>query len=309
MIISSESDSNINRRKRIQRLKKLIIIIILLAILIPCILSIILGIHLQNANEEVKQLKEIIHELQLSKEKEAQGAFSTSVIVEAKKNEILQENEASLDEEQQKIYLTFDDGPSLNTGAILDVLKEYDVKATFFVVAKEEERYKEDYVRIVQEGHTLGMHSYSHRYDEIYRSVDSFKEDLSKIQEFLYDRTGVWPRYYRFPGGSSNTVSKVDIHDLISYLKQQDIMYFDWNVESGDTTNGKAGANRLVDNCMNKIQNKQDSVILMHDAADKDNTVKALPILIERIRDLDNTVLLPITDDTVSIQHLTNDDE
>ena len=92
----------------------------------------------------------------------------------------------------RKVYLTFDDGPSGNTSRILDILAEYDVKATFFVVGKEEEQYQELYKRIVDEGHTLGMHSYSHKYDEIYQSVDSFAQDMSKLQEFLYETTGVW---------------------------------------------------------------------------------------------------------------------
>lgn len=100
----------------------------------------------------------------------------------------------------RKVYLTFDDGPSSNTARILDILAEYDVKATFFVVGKEEEKYQELYKRIVDEGHTLGMHSYSHKYDEIYQSVDSFAQDMSKLQEFLYETTGVWCKILQISG-------------------------------------------------------------------------------------------------------------
>lgn len=207
----------------------------------------------------------------------------------------------------RKVYLTFDDGPSSNTGRILDILAEYDVKATFFVVGKEEEKYQELYKRIVDEGHTLGMHSYSHKYDEIYQSVDSFAQDLSKLQEFLYETTDVWCRYCRFPGGSSNTVSRVDMYDLITYLNEQDITYFDWNVSSGDASNSYISEEAIINNCMLTLPQYQESIILMHDASNKNTTVEALPALIEQIQAMDDTVIVPITEDTEPIQHISSD--
>lgn len=207
----------------------------------------------------------------------------------------------------RKVYLTFDDGPSGNTERILDILAQYDVKATFFVVGKEEEKYQELYKRIVAEGHTLGMHSYSHKYDEIYQSVDSYAEDLSKLQEFLYETTGVWCRYCRFPGGSSNTVSRVDMYDLITYLDEQDITYFDWNIASGDASNSYISKEAIISNCMANLPKYQESIILMHDASNKNTTVEALPALIEQIQAMDNTVIVPITEDTEPIQHISSD--
>jgi len=207
----------------------------------------------------------------------------------------------------RKVYLTFDDGPSSNTSRILDILAEYDVKATFFVVGKEEEQYQELYKRIVDEGHTLGMHSYSHKYDEIYQSVDSFVQDMGKLQEFLYETTGVWCRYCRFPGGSSNTVSKVDMYDLIAYLDEQDITYFDWNISSGDASSSYISKEAIISNCISNLPQYQESIILMHDASDKNTTVEALPALIERIQAMDNTVIVPITEDTEPIQHISSD--
>lgn len=111
--------------------------------------------------------------------------------------------------EVQKVYLTFDDGPADNTDAILKVLKKYNVKATFFVVGKTDEYSKKMYQRIVDEGHTLGLHSYSHKYSEIYQNLNSYKNDLTKLSDLIYDVTGVRSRYVRFPGGSSNQVSDV----------------------------------------------------------------------------------------------------
>lgn len=218
-----------------------------------------------------------------------------------------EEGNVSADGTVRKVYLTFDDGPSSNTSRILDILAEYDVKATFFVVGKEEEQYQELYKRIVDEGHTLGMHSYSHKYDEIYQSVDSFAQDMSKLQEFLYETTGVWCRYCRFPGGSSNTVSRVDMYDLIAYLDEQDITYFDWNIASGDASNSYISKEAIISNCISTLPQYQESIILMHDASNKNTTVEALPVLIEQIQAMDNTVIVPITEDTEPIQHISSD--
>ena len=207
----------------------------------------------------------------------------------------------------RKVYLTFDDGPSSNTNRILDILAEYDVKATFFVVGKEEEEYQALYKRIVEEGHTLAMHSYSHKYKEIYQTVESYSADLSKLQEFLYDTTGVWCRYCRFPGGSSNTVSQVDMHELIAYLDEQDISYFDWNVSSGDASSAYISPENIIRNCTAGLRKYDEAIILMHDASEKNTTVEALPELIETIQAMEDTKIVPITDDTEPIHHISND--
>ncbi|MDR0221162.1 MAG: polysaccharide deacetylase [Lachnospiraceae bacterium] len=205
---------------------------------------------------------------------------------------------------QKEIYLTFDDGPSVYTAQILDILAKYGVKATFFVVGRTDETSLAAYRRIVDEGHTLGMHSYSHRYYEIYRSVPDFSEDLRKLQELLYDTTGVWSRYYRFPGGSSNTVSRVDMQELIDYLAEQDIAYYDWNVSSGDAASGGISAQRIINNCLYGASDKSEAMILLHDLGDKYSTVLALPSVIEGIMAQGNVVFLPISDETASIQHI-----
>jgi peptidoglycan/xylan/chitin deacetylase (PgdA/CDA1 family) len=203
------------------------------------------------------------------------------------------------------VYLTFDDGPSTNTDEILDILAQYDVKATFFVCGKASSKYTDVYKRIVNEGHTLGMHSYSHKYSDIYSSLDSFKADLDKLRIFLYETTGVWAKYYRFPGGSSNTVTKVDIHELISCLEESEITYFDWNVSAGDDKSG-ANKDKIYANIVNNVAGFKHCIVLMHDAADKQSTVDALPEIIEAIQAMDDTVIVPITDDTLPVQHINN---
>lgn len=201
------------------------------------------------------------------------------------------------------VYLTFDDGPSSSTNKILDILSEYDVKATFFVCGKPDAKYTDVYKRIVDEGHTLGMHSYSHKYNVIYSSIDAFKDDYEKLRIFLYDTTGQWPKFYRFPGGSSNTVSSVSIKELAELLEDSGVTFFDWNVSAGDTISGATSAT-IYNNVVGNIPKFKHCVVLMHDAADKKATVEALPDIIEAIQRMDDTVIVPITDDTLPVQHI-----
>ena len=229
--------------------------------------------------------------------------------METSKREKTQQAQLSDEETEEnwekRIYLTFDDGPSRNTNRILDILKEYDVKATFFVVGKTDEESVKAYQRIAAEGHTLAMHSYSHKYREVYRSKESFIQDLVQLQEYLYQVTGVWARYYRFPGGSSNTVSRANMGELIQYLEENGITYFDWNIASGDAVSGELSTETIVRNCVGGIEGLEDCMILMHDAAEKNSTVDALPQIIERVRDRGDAVFLPITDETIPVRHIT----
>lgn len=323
---ASKTDGELSpaRRKRIRMLKRIISMIPLVT-LILLILCIVLTIQLCKAKAELKAIKA---------ERNSMDVVSTDVwneqndLISREQTDLHENTEANtapqatpmdalaledawrLDprgENTRYVYLTFDDGPSSNTGKILDILAQYDVKATFFVIGKEGEGYQALYNRIVDEGHTLAMHSYSHKYDEIYQSVENYSLDLSKLQEYLYEVTGVWCRYCRFPGGSSNTVSRIDMHDLIAYLDEQDIQYFDWNVLSGDATNTYISKEDIVRNCTSTIATYKDAMILFHDASNKNTTVEALPEIIETILDMDDTRIVPITDETEPIHHISND--
>ncbi len=209
--------------------------------------------------------------------------------------------------ERPKVYLTFDDGPSENTAKILDILKEKNIKATFFVTGQEEEEAKALYQRIVDEGHTLGMHSFSHKYDVIYKSLDAFVEDMNRLQTYLEEVTGVTPTIMRFPGGSSNQVSNVDIKELIRYVKEQGITYYDWNVVSGDATSQVYTPDELVANVMDDVVKYHTSVVLMHDSSAKASTVEALQPMIEQLQNL-GAELLPIDETTKPIQHIKAED-
>ena len=204
----------------------------------------------------------------------------------------------------KKVYLTFDDGPSIYTEEILDILAANNVKATFFVVHTDDASLEPMYKRIVEEGHTLGMHSYTHEYSEIYSSLDSFKNDVSMLHDYLYELTGVDCKYYRFPGGSSNTVSRVDIQELLGYLYEEDIVYFDWNSLSGDAVNHRVSAEQLNASVMGYVRsNSGDSVVLMHDLLSCHETVVALDSLIATLKE-EGYEICAITDSTKPIQHV-----
>ena len=201
------------------------------------------------------------------------------------------------------MYLTFDDGPSIYTGQILDILNENDVKATFFVIAKEDERFLPYYKRIVDEGHTLGMHSYTHDYTQIYESLESFEQDVSQLSDFLYSQTGVRPDIYRFPGGSSNSVCNVPMNECIAYLNEQGIVYYDWNALNGDAVSEELSVDQLVNNIMGSVRKNNTSIVLMHDMQSRHTTVESLQPLIDTLKE-EGYEILPIDEETPLIQHV-----
>ncbi len=314
----AQTDAVKRDRRRRRRLRLLIFATLFFSTLILMIACVVMGIRLHTVKGELREAQAALSDRtavtdqaerasrQAAEDTEA-SLYTVSEVDEYERVGIGDMESGEEDAAARKVYLTFDDGPSGNTGRILDILAEYDVKATFFVVGKEEEEYRVLYKRIVDEGHTLAMHSYSHRYNEIYQSLESFSTDLSRLQEFLYDTTGVWCRYVRFPGGSSNTVSKVDMHELIGYLDDQDMSYFDWNISSGDATSGYISPDTIIRNCTAKLGEYDEAIILLHDASEKDSTVEALPGLIEAILAMDDTKILPITEDTERIHHISNE--
>ncbi len=319
--VDDEVAYRLARRKRVRFLKKLITFILVMAIVIPTILCIIFGVQLHFVRKELKGLQAQVEETSViysadDIQKEAgAGKYTEDSTAEADTSNFDLANvtgdnteEILEDENVRKVYLTFDDGPSSNTEQILDILAEYDVKATFFVVGKEKEKYQALYKRIVAEGHTLGMHSYSHKYDEIYQSVDSYAQDMNKLQDFLYELTGVECKFVRFPGGSSNSVSKVNMHELIDYLNEQELVYFDWNISSGDASNSYISTDEIMNNCLAQLPQYKECIILMHDASNKNTTVEALPMLIEQIQAMEDTIIVPITENTEPIQHIRNDE-
>ena len=305
------------RRKRVRRLKKMIIGIVAAGIVIPLLCCVYLSCRLHMIDGTLKTLEQRLDELDIRnqelqtllqqlQEQESTPEQTPQIQEDSSGAEASEpvEEESSGQEEIHKVYLTFDDGPSIYTNDILDILDSYNVKATFFVVGKEETNAEEALQRIVDEGHTLGMHSYSHKYKELYESMDSFTQDFARIRDYIYQATGVESVCYRFPGGSSNTVSEIDMHDFIDYLDSQGVEYYDWNVSSGDGGSMKLSTDTLLENCTKDIDTRDTSIILLHDSAEKPTTVEALPDIIENILARPDTVILPITENTRPIHHI-----
>lgn len=189
----------------------------------------------------------------------------------------------SPEDTQKVVYLTFDDGPSNLTPQVLDLLDRYNAKATFFVVCKNNEEYEEYLSDIVERGHTLALHSYSHNYHEIYASKDAFLRDYEKVYDWVVENTGYTPSLFRFPGGSNNGSSYV-VNDIIDEMEERGFQYFDWNVSSGDGSELTTTSN-IIDNICSNVGNVENPVVLMHDGRGKNATLAALPSVLEYLSD------------------------
>lgn len=202
------------------------------------------------------------------------------------------------------IYLTFDDGPSTkNTARLLDILKEENVKATFFLTDKT----NTDYLikRMYDEGHTIGLHTASHNYKYIYSSTTNFIKDIEKIQEKVARITGEKSSIIRFPGGSSNTVSSFNpgiMCTLSNMVIEKGYHYFDWNVSSGDAGSSRSKKNTYR-NVTNNLSKNRANVVLMHDIYD--STVDAVKDIIKYGKDNGYT-FEKITMDTEMYTHYVN---
>ncbi len=176
---------------------------------------------------------------------------------------------------EKTIYLTFDDGPGPYTDALLNVLSRYNAQVTFFVTGLNP-RYENCIGRAWREGHSIGVHSMSHNYYEIYASEDDFFADFNATQEMIYRQTGEYTDICRFPGGSSNTVSSFNdgvMSRLAEALQNMGYQYFDWNVSSGDAGE-TTDTDTVAENVINGIAGRHYAVVLQHDI--KDYSVNAV---------------------------------
>lgn len=170
-------------------------------------------------------------------------------------------------EEEKVIYLTFDDGPGVYTEQLLDILQKYDVQATFFLVNTQVDMQRL-LKRMAENGHSLGIHSYCHDFSAVYASDDALMRDIFAMQETIYTLTGVRTWLLRFPGGSSNTVSRRYCHGImtraVKRVQEEGFVYFDWNVDSGDAY-GCHDADTIYRNIVSGIGRKRRAVVLQHD--------------------------------------------
>lgn len=308
------------RRRRVQRLKKAIVLSVLVWMILPVGLSIILFCRVGALNRQIADtqgyLQQMVEAMAQLEQEEVETtdpgvsrmeAIVTAPVAGAEGQDGSGDVMAVEQEAAHKVYLTFDDGPSKYTEEILDILDAYDVKATFFVLGKENDYSIEMLQEIARRGHTIGMHSYSHKYADVYRSVEDFSADFYKIYSYILDNTGIQSTCYRFPGGSSNTISDIDMQVFADFLAEQEIEFYDWNISSGDGGSVLLDVDTLVRNSTENIPRFGTSIILMHDAASRPTTVEALPQIIENILAMEDTVILPITEDTTPVHHIHRD--
>lgn len=183
------------------------------------------------------------------------------------------------------MYLTFDDGPSGNTEEILSILREKDVKATFFVVTRGGETAVSDMKQIVEEGHALGMHSYTHDYHTIYDSVEAFLEDYYQLFTLIRDEVGVTPTVFRFPGGSINAYNQGVYQEIIAEMLRRGFVYYDWNLSAEDAFSVSPSREEILHNILDSSGSVNRGIVLMHDSNHCDTTVEALPALIDGLRE------------------------
>lgn len=163
------------------------------------------------------------------------------------------------------MYLTFDDGPSEeNTEKVLDILAERGIKATFFLVGENVAKNPEIARRIVEEGHTIGIHSNTHDYEEIYADVDSFVQDFEEAHQIIYEVTGVDAKLFRFPGGSINDHNEEVSGDIIAKMTELGYIYYDWNASLGDAALSTT-PDGLVANGVSTTLGRKNVVMLAHD--------------------------------------------
>ena len=172
------------------------------------------------------------------------------------------------------VYLTFDDGPSDNTYSILSYLEQYNIKATFFVVPNRSDGCYAKLKAIADAGHSIGIHSASHVYKDIYASVEAFLDDFHEAWDIVYDATGIKTEIFRFPGGSVNDFNTETRDYIIQEMNRRGFRYFDWNVDSNDA--GGATWTEMYNSIPSDIANNYRSVVLMHDSNSTPNTVLVL---------------------------------
>lgn len=287
-----------DRQKRVAKLKKMIIGLVITLIAIPTILCIVLVVKLVVIKGKVNNILDEKSKLENTTEyseeiSSSSGEDTSEQIAQSDTEDTTQQST----EEQtttpvvveplpdgKYAYLTFDDGPSANTIQILDILDNYGVKATFFVNGHTGEVMEERYKAIVDRGHAIALHTYSHDYNNVYGGLDKFEQEIVSLRNYIKEVTGVDTTLFRFPGGSSNSRTD-DIKPYIQWLNDNGYSYWDWNCSSGDATGTKPSAEQIVANCLVQADaGYKNLVILMHDTKPKDTTVEALPALIEALQ-------------------------
>lgn len=209
---------------------------------------------------------------------------------EINENEEIEVQPVPVVDSRKKVFLTFDDGPTRLTPKVLDILREHDVKATFFTLGIMMEKYPEILQNTYNEGHMVLPHSHTHNF-AIYSTFDTFYEDFYMVESVYKNILGFdAPPYFRFPGGSSNHSSfkyggRQFMPLLTEDIKEKGYYYIDWNVSSGDTTPDYTNGTKMLDNIFKDVKKNDFAVILMHDLEKNTKLLEILPEIIERLKE------------------------
>lgn len=245
-------------------------------------------IRVKKSREYAKQISEFEQQRKdaENKKKEEEEAERQAKI--PKLTEQGKENLKNIYHTEEKVaYLTFDDGPSNNTHEILDILKKYNIKATFFVLGSQVEVFPETTNRIYNEGHYIANHGYSHKYSNIYQSPEQVLNEFNQCNQIVASTINV-PEYnshlFRFPGGSVGGKYAELKSQAIALLDQNNILHIDWNSLTGDSEKTNPTEEYLMNNLQKTTEGKNSLVVLMHDAQAKHITVETLPKVIEYLQ-------------------------
>lgn len=269
-----------------------------------------------NQTQTNQETNNNVDQTQINQEKNANGEqtqTNQNTNNEPKANEQNTANTSTTTEKKKSnegvIWLTFDDGPSANiTPKVLDILKKENIKATFFVINYSDSN-EHLIKRIVEEGHTIGIHGYSHEYSKIYKSKETFMNNVLTLQDRIFKSTGVKSMYIRFPGGSSNTVSRKYCKGIMTELTKEMLAkgfkYYDWNISSGDA-GGAKNAKDVYKNVTKNLSKKRGNMVLMHDFGGNKKGLEALPEIIKYAKK-EGYTFAKIDDDTpMYAQHVNN---
>ena len=194
------------------------------------------------------------------------------------------ESDSKNNTSKKACYLTFDDGPSHNTEKILDILKEHDAKATFFMIGEEMREDKRPVIeRMIEDGHVIGLHSNVHDFDKLYVNVDACVRDFDAQYKTLKEEYGVDTRIVRFPGGSACTYMNGQRRQFVAAMREKGYRCFDWNV-SGEDSYGNPTVWSIQKHVFDTFFDYENPIVLLHDANNADVTVDALPGILERIK-------------------------
>ena len=280
-LINTEDDRN-----KIRKNKIIVLIVLMIVILILLIFVFYFSVNIINNSKIYKQYEEqveLLEQQELEKQEQERQAKIPKLTDEGKENV-----KNIYHSETKRAFLTFDDGPSSVTNTILDVLKQENVKATFFVLGSRVEAKPDVVKRIYDEGHYIANHGYSHVYENIYASPQAVLDEYNRCNDAVKNAIGV-PEYnshlFRFPGGLTGGKYADIKNQANELLKQNDIVHVDWNALNGDAETNDLTIEFELARLQETTQNKSSVVILMHDAPVKKVTAEALPQIISYLRE------------------------